>query len=369
MPGLALLTALFALQNPALGRLNLLAYDWLAPGQPGRSDLVLVVIDEASIAQLGQWPWPRRLHARMIDRLHDAGAIGAGYAVLFSEPQTGPESVARASDRALADALLRFDGRTVLPVAPASSNEAHDGMGVVTELAPLAAFAAAAQLGHVDLEVDADGVVRRLFLLGGVHQPMPALALALALALADVAHPGTLAGLLPGRRASARPPSAGVWQRDHEVLLPHARPGAAVWSFVDALDSREFAAAVRGRPVLVGVTARGLGPEFSLAASSGRSTLSSVHLHALVYDASRNHALITPVSALAGVAATVTVLLGTMALWPAGRTRRQQLGMAASLLVPPALAWLLLRTLQLWWGPAPAVLGCWPATAPICRCG
>ncbi len=350
---LAATVALFAAQNPTLDRLDLLAYDGLAPAQSGHADLVLVVIDEASIARLGQWPWPRRLHAQMIDRLRAAGATAAAYAVLFSEPQTGPSDDARASDAALAAALIRYEPRAVLPVAPTLRDGTAERPGPMAELAPLPAFADAARLGHVDLEVDADGVVRRIFLRGGVRRDLPAL----ALALAEVAHPGTLAEPLPGRRADPREMSDGVWRRDHEVLLPRTRLATAGWSFADALESDAFAAAVRGRPVLIGVSARGLGPEFSLAAVDRRSTLSSVYVHLLAYDAARNHAFITPMSALAATALTFTLLIGTMALWPVGRTQRQQLGMAVSLLLPPALAWLLLRTLQLWWGPAPAMLG------------
>ena len=349
---LALAVALLALWNPTLARLNLLAYDWLAPNQSGASDVVLVAIDEASIAELGQWPWPRQLHARMIDRLADAGASAAAYAVLFSEPQTGPVAAALASDAALASALERF-ARAVLPVAPALRDASADAVDSVTELMPLTAFAHAAKLGHVDLEVDPDGVVRRLFLRGGVRRELPAL----AVALVEVAHPESMAAELPGRRVVARAPTPGIWQRNNEVLLPRTRVQPAVWSFASALKSDEFAAAVRGRPVLIGVTARGLGPEFSLAARDGRSTFASVYLHSMVYDATRNHAFITPAAPLTELVLMVALLAGTVALWPAGSRRRHQLLIAVSLLLPLATAWLLLRGLQLWWGPAPATLG------------
>ena len=33
------------------------------------ADVVIVAIDEESLAALGRWPWPRRLHARMVERL------------------------------------------------------------------------------------------------------------------------------------------------------------------------------------------------------------------------------------------------------------------------------------------------------------
>src|SRR5690348_15782657 len=37
-------------------------------------DIVLITIDNQSIREIGRWPWPRRYHAQLIDRLTDAGA-------------------------------------------------------------------------------------------------------------------------------------------------------------------------------------------------------------------------------------------------------------------------------------------------------
>ncbi|WP_370299371.1 CHASE2 domain-containing serine/threonine-protein kinase [Abyssibacter sp.] len=52
------------------------------------SDRVAVVaIDDASIANLGRWPWPRDLHAEMIKTLASGGAKGIGSTVLYSEAQ------------------------------------------------------------------------------------------------------------------------------------------------------------------------------------------------------------------------------------------------------------------------------------------
>lgn len=34
----------------------------------------LIAIDDKSLNQLGQWPWPRNILARLLTRLHEAGA-------------------------------------------------------------------------------------------------------------------------------------------------------------------------------------------------------------------------------------------------------------------------------------------------------
>jgi CHASE2 domain-containing sensor protein len=37
-------------------------------------DIVIVAVDEASIAKLGAWPWPRSIHTRLLERLTESGA-------------------------------------------------------------------------------------------------------------------------------------------------------------------------------------------------------------------------------------------------------------------------------------------------------
>lgn len=59
------------------------------PPQPS-NQVVLVAIDEPSLARLGPWPWPRSLHARLIDKLAEANPNVVVYTVPFFEPQRDP---------------------------------------------------------------------------------------------------------------------------------------------------------------------------------------------------------------------------------------------------------------------------------------
>ncbi|MFA6969909.1 MAG: serine/threonine-protein kinase [Gallionella sp.] len=52
--------------------------------------IAVIAIDEQSIANLGRWPWPRDIHAKMIDILSAAHARVIGNTVLFLEPQIDP---------------------------------------------------------------------------------------------------------------------------------------------------------------------------------------------------------------------------------------------------------------------------------------
>ena len=73
--------------NAAVQRIDLLLYDYFLNLQDNRvSDEVLVVaIDDASLNSLGQWPWSRRVHGQMLDRLTDMGAKAVAFDILFAE--------------------------------------------------------------------------------------------------------------------------------------------------------------------------------------------------------------------------------------------------------------------------------------------
>jgi serine/threonine-protein kinase len=59
----------------------------LNQSQKAPPTVVLVTIDDESIAKMGRWPWPRSVIAQMIDLLAKSGARVIGVDILFSEPQ------------------------------------------------------------------------------------------------------------------------------------------------------------------------------------------------------------------------------------------------------------------------------------------
>ncbi|HEV2336702.1 MAG TPA: adenylate/guanylate cyclase domain-containing protein [Stellaceae bacterium] len=65
----------------------------VAPREPPKDTPVLIVdIDEASLKQIGQWPWPRTVLAQLVDKLNQAGAAVIAFDILFSEPdRTSPQ--------------------------------------------------------------------------------------------------------------------------------------------------------------------------------------------------------------------------------------------------------------------------------------
>jgi len=53
--------------------------------QPTRNAVAIIDIDEKSLQALGQWPWPRDVVARLIDRIRESGAKVVGFDVVFAE--------------------------------------------------------------------------------------------------------------------------------------------------------------------------------------------------------------------------------------------------------------------------------------------
>ena len=85
------------------GRLQLAWLDFYQDVFPreNRSKRVLIVeIDERSLAQYGQWPWPRTRLADLIERNAQAGAAAIGLDIVLPEPDpTSPEALIPRLDR------------------------------------------------------------------------------------------------------------------------------------------------------------------------------------------------------------------------------------------------------------------------------
>jgi adenylate cyclase len=114
-------------------------------------DVVLVAIDAKTFNDLNvRWPFPRRLHARVLDRLRAAGARAIGYDVQFTE-QTDP-----ADDNALVDAAARAPHLVLATTEVARNGSTHifGGDAVLRQIG--------ARPANTSFAPDADGAIRRL---------------------------------------------------------------------------------------------------------------------------------------------------------------------------------------------------------------
>ncbi len=119
-------------------------------------DTVLVEIDSRSMAAIGVWPWPRRVHAEVLDRLMRLGAAEVVFDVDFSAA-SDPDD-----DAAFEKALERAGGYALLA---AFQQVTRDGTLVLN--APLSRFAAHSE--PVLVNVDGDGTA----LLRSVPSALP----------------------------------------------------------------------------------------------------------------------------------------------------------------------------------------------------
>ena len=284
--------------------------------------IAIIAIDDDSIANLGRWPWPREVHARMIDLLAAGGARVIGQTVLFSEPQVdagleyirqvsawldasglrqGPEQaevqkldalLAEASshldnDQKLGDALQRahnvllslyFEpglpmgtkGRTLPDIvqqqrltetaALAPGVQPDPSRDVLAPIAPLAQQAAG--LGHLNFSRDVDGAVRTEPLAMEYFGTWyPSLSLVLAARSLNLG-PADI-HVLPGggvQLGNARITTDGSLRMlTHFYADVQGRPAFPVDSFYDVLSGKISPAKYKDKIVLIGASAAGVG--------------------------------------------------------------------------------------------------------------
>jgi adenylate cyclase len=71
-------------------------YNRLQPREPQPGSPVRIIdIDEKSLGEIGQWPWPRTVVADLVTALRDYGVAVVGFDVVFAEPdRTSPDRIA-----------------------------------------------------------------------------------------------------------------------------------------------------------------------------------------------------------------------------------------------------------------------------------
>jgi len=339
--GLILLPLTAILAPGRLVTLDNLIYDRLLGWTPVAPDarLLLVEIDDRSLAAIGRWPWPRNVHAELIERLHQAGVGQVLLDVIFTEASE-PHA-----DALLAEAICR-SGNLLLPLL--REGEARQGRAPreILPIAPLRDCARA--LGHINVEADTDGVVRSVYLREGPEgQPRPLLAWQ---AFAQL-EPGA-AEFLPGWADGQQ--HAG-WQRQHGIRIPFTRgfPGVP---YLSVLRGEVPDGLLRDRIVLIGATAPGLGDRYVTPVAGSAGVTPGVAIQASILNGLLQRRSIVEVPAwAAALLACLPVALLLIALLFA-RLRHALVLTLVMAVASVLLAWALLR-IGWWWSPAASLLG------------
>lgn len=327
---LAIAGALYAQSTGLTGRLDNQLFDRAAAlARPVvDQDIVIVAINDRSLAELGTWPWPRSLHAQLVDRLHAAGAKLIVLDILFIEAGDP------ASDSALAQAMAR-SGAVFLPHSFTQRLNAQSG---VDPLMPLPALSSAsAGVGHAVVQPDADGVLRRFDLsLETDTGVFPHVAL-----LVDKALGGEALAGLKGRSEALVP-------FNPEASFPHE-------SAANVLAGSTASGFFKDKVVLIGATAQGMGDRYSVATGTV-DLMTGVGMQANLLAALRQDALISTVGLLWQGAVAVALLFALfMAFWHL--PPRYVLVCAAGLMLAVLAASLvLLGAARIWFAPGAIIV-------------
>lgn len=129
------------------------ARHFLAAPRAPTGQVVVVDIDGQSLADVGVWPWPRRIHGEILDRLTAMGAGQIALDIDFSSRSTPAE------DAALLAALDRSGGGVLLAALRQFPQAGAESSRLTL---PLPEFAEVGWPALVDVQPDRDGRVRRI---------------------------------------------------------------------------------------------------------------------------------------------------------------------------------------------------------------
>ncbi len=142
-------------------------YQRLHPRADADFPVRVIDIDERSLAELGQWPWPRDRLATIADRLTELGAAAIGFDFLFPEPdRMSPSRVAATIPGVDTSALPDYDAifATALARSPSILGLSQTGAGAPLTGSPKGGFA-----------ISGPDPSERIPYLDGVAAPLPIL--------------------------------------------------------------------------------------------------------------------------------------------------------------------------------------------------
>ncbi len=311
----------------------------IAPSQT----IVLVEIDQNSLDQLGRWPWPRSIHAALIDRLLNAGVQTIGLDILFIEPT--------ADDALIGTAFQNAGQRGVRMVMPVSITRNSGERWY--PLYPVPELGLVSQLAHVNFRIDGDGLVRGQYLQEGGF-PSFALALLAPAQRQSIQETAQLALIESNPIARDQAFAEALWSLRHFTLLSRLNAPITRISYVDVLRASKLDE-LKGKTIVVGATALGLGDQYANALIGESSLSAGVELHVAAFSALEQQKLILPMAVnLASALAALLVFIAMIALYRSSA----RVGLLLTLLVfavTIALAAGLLRA-GFWWPPSTVLL-------------
>lgn len=375
--GAALLIALLVLSLfpslPALYQLRMALFDGYqkaAPRQRTSAPAIIVAIDEKSLHELGQWPWPRTIMADLIEAIAENEPASIGVDVLMPESdRMSPASIASliekldpklaqrlaklpSNDSVLADTLRRHPvalgiaGVEQKGKAFASSRTAPFRIRGSDPTAHLRHFAGtlrsleqldAAASGHGLLSVDpSGGVVRRVPLLASVDGVLtPALSLEVLRiatqtpAFVAVGEPKRVMGIGIGDVFIPTDGDGAVWV--HFGLHDEDRFVSAT----DVLHGRVDAEQIRGKIALIGATGLGL---LDYQTTPNGQRIPGIEIHAQILESIFEDSLLQRPEYLENLERAVLLLCGLILILAVPAVKPRTAALVYAVLIASLLA-------------------------------
>jgi adenylate cyclase len=318
----------------------------LRPREQTSRPVVIADIDEASLREVGQWPWPRTVVADLVGRLRELGAVAIGFDVVFAEPdRTSPAVVAQSfhgidaatrdrlaslpsNDEVLADAIKKA-GVVVVGQAgaaastPRSAAEAALQTGFAVRGPDPRPFVitfpgllrnipsieqAAAGRGLFSINPERDGIIRRVpVVMAAAGALVPSLTMEM---LRVVTRSGAILVRTDeaGVRAVAVPGLEVPTDVNGQFWIHfNKRDPARYVSAADILKGRTDGDRLRGRLVLIGTSAVGL---LDIKTTPVDPAMPGVEVHAQILESVLTQSLLTRPNYAIGAELLAAVIFG-----------------------------------------------------------
>jgi adenylate cyclase len=289
--------------------------------------VTIVDIDEASLAKLGQFPWPRTRIADLITGLTKLGAVVIGFDIVFSEPDRLNPDVAAdtfrdldeetrsrlralpSNDQILADAMRRSRvvlGESGLPQVQSEFDKSLpltglamlgeepqqfmlDWPGLLRNVPVLEA--AAAGRGLFTIKPERDGIVRRVpMMMQAQGATMPSLSFEM-LRVATGTDTILIRTDQAGIKSFAVKGIPVPTDRNGQLWVHFARSDPSIYvPAVDVLEGRVAPEKVKGQLVLIGTSAVGLNDNKTTPVSPA---MPGVEIHAQVIESALTRVVLT----------------------------------------------------------------------------
>jgi adenylate cyclase len=320
-------------------------YQSLLPRQSASRPVIIVDLDEASLKEIGQWPWPRTIVADLVTKLTQLGVVAIAFDIIFAEPDRMSPSIAATSfrnldeetrnklqtlpnnDEVLAEAIRR--SRVVVgqvgSATPVPRSQAESALktgfairgpdpsaflvtfeGLLRNI-PLLEQAAAGR-GVLSIRPERDGIVRRVpIIIRAQGSIVPSLSMEL---LRVVTNSGAIL---------VRTDQAGVQSVAVPGLQVPTDQNGRFWVHFDRHDPARYVSAkdvlqgrvprdrLEGKLVLIGTSATGL---LDLKTTPVSAAMPGVEVHAQILESALTKSLLTYPNYAIGAELLAAVLVG-----------------------------------------------------------